>query len=167
MDRFAGDIFDHNIELKTAWLQNDVCLTRRRDGWLITTCHRLDDEHRRAIAVAMMLEVIALGWTGKRFLCRFPLPEDPTPLRRALLHQPRDYRHAYQRALRRVLPDKFLDRMEGEERTAQYACEEAGVTLADLETRVQEWRASRRHLLIFPRLPQSHPLLRLPHDRTP
>lgn len=154
MHRFSGDILDHNIELRTAWLQNDVVLTRRRDGWLITTCKRLGDEHRHALAVAMMIEVIALKWPGKRFLCRFPLSEDTPALRRATATHPRDYRFPYQRALQRIVPDRFLERMEREERSAAYACEESGVSLADLEVRVAEWRASRMRILSFPRLPQ-------------
>jgi hypothetical protein len=155
MDRLEPDFLRYNVELRTAWLVNDAHLTRRRDGWLLTICNRLIQEHRGVLAAAMMLEVVRLDWPGKRFRLRFPLPDDAPEHAARVGREARDYRGPYRRALGRLVTDAFLEQMAREDRPIAYVCEAAGIAPADLEYRVTTWREMRMKVLTFPRLPQA------------
>jgi hypothetical protein len=138
----------HNADLRRAWLAHDVFMTKQPARAIITRCHHLGP-HDAQLAVGLMFAVLELGWPGKRFGLRLPLPADSDDMKRQAAQERRDYRKARAWLVDYLLPPEKMERAEREEMTVLEMSEEFGVAPDICEQAMIAWIAKSRGLAPF------------------
>lgn len=128
MNRFELLFIKYNVDLRSTSLSNDVAMTRNPTGTVVLTYSDRLSKAEAVVGVAMMLGVLEMSWEGSQFRFRFPVQDDPLPLRLRSRRARRDYRQAFKWAARYLIPDRMLDDLRREGREPWELCEREGVT---------------------------------------
>jgi hypothetical protein len=138
----------HNADLRVAWLMHDVFMTKQPTRAIISRCHHLDADDAQ-LAVGLMFGVLELGWAGKRFGLRLPLPADHDDVKRQAAQERRDYRKARKWLVDYLLPPDKMEQAEREEMTVLEMSEEFDVAPDICEQAMVAWIAKGRGLTPF------------------
>lgn len=149
--RLSPSIFRHDVETRTRWMASDACLTRRPSRPLLSVSAGAD-AGQQLPAMATLLAVLDLGWPGRQFRFRYPLPEDGPELRRSLARHRRDYRLPYRLGMRQLVTDGDLEQAarDPEPVDERELAFRFGVTVDDMRARHRDYlrqRAPRPNVL--------------------
>lgn len=108
MDRFALLEAKHNADIRPRPIINDVSMRVSQSGTVVISYSSRLSKAEIILGIAMMFGALELRWPGYQFRFRFPIPDDPPPLKRRSSKARRDWRMAFRWAARFLVTERML-----------------------------------------------------------